>query len=167
MRYRDGLTTTLAGAAIPYGYTLVVWSSGSVVGERHGPPDLGEIALFFAGASAAYAMLRLVVRGGDVHLEHWASRHHIVATSAIQGLAVAVAVATAAAAARLAAFWPWFIAPFTATIAYLCGVAISEARTNMSTKAPRIATPRQATVSRGEPPQARSGRWRNRHDDNR
>jgi hypothetical protein len=155
MRYRDGLTTTLAGAAIPYGYTLVVWSSGSVVGERNGPPDLWEIALFFAGASAAYALLRLVVRGGDVHLEHWASRDHIVATSAVQGSAVAVAVATAAAAARLAAFWPWFIAPFTATIAYLCGVAISEAhvipnaerrrdrpsvahsRTNMSTKAPR------------------------------
>src|SRR5919109_2922720 len=81
MRYRDGLTTTLAGAAIPYGYTLVVWSSGSVVGERHGPPDLGEIALFFTGASAAYALLRLVVRGGDVRLEHWARRHHIVATS--------------------------------------------------------------------------------------
>jgi hypothetical protein len=163
MRYRDGLTTTLAGAAIPYGYTLVVWSSGSVVGERHGPPDLGEIALFFAGASAAYALLRLVVRGGDVHLEHWASRHHIVATSAVQGSAVAVAVAAAAVAARLTAFWPWFIAPFTATIAYLCGVAISEAhgrramwwceggpgnssgpaarpthsRTNMSTKARR------------------------------
>lgn len=53
MRYRDGLATTLAGAAIPYGYTLVVWSSGSVVGERHGSPDLWEIALFFAGASAA------------------------------------------------------------------------------------------------------------------
>src|ERR671930_2206750 len=155
MRYRDGLTTTLAGAAIPYGYTLVVWSSGSVVGERHGPPDLGEIALFFTGASAAYALLRLVVRGGDVHLEHWARRHHIVATSAVQGSAVAVAVAAAAAAARLTAFWPWFIAPFTATIAYLCGVAISEAhvipnsehrrdrpcvahsRTNMPTKAPR------------------------------
>ena len=64
MRYRDGLMTTLDGAAIPYGYTLVVWSSGSVVAERHGPPDLWEIALFFAGASAAYALLRFVVRGG-------------------------------------------------------------------------------------------------------
>ena len=48
MRYRDGLTTTLAGAAIPYGYTLVVWSSGSVVAEHHGLPDLWDIALFFA-----------------------------------------------------------------------------------------------------------------------
>jgi hypothetical protein len=37
------------------------------------------------------------------------------------------AVAAAAAAARLTAFWPWFIAAFAATIAYLCGVAISEA----------------------------------------
>lgn len=155
MRYRDRLTTTLAEAAIPYGYTLVVWSSGSVVGERHGPPGLWEIALFFTGASAAYALLRLLVRGGDVHLAQWASRDHIVATSAVQGSAVVVAVATAAAAARLAAFWPWFVAPFTATIAYLCGVAISEARvipnadrrrdrpsvahsrTSMSTKAPR------------------------------
>jgi|1186.fasta_scaffold429587_2 hypothetical protein len=127
MRYRDGLTTTLAGAAIPYGYTLVVWSTGSVVAERHGRPDLWEIALFFAGASAAYALLHLVVCGGDVHLEHWASRQHIVAMSAVQGSAVAVAVATAAAAARLAASWPWFIAPFAATVAYLCGVAISEA----------------------------------------
>ena len=129
MRYRDGLTTTLAGAAIPYGYTLVVWSSGSVVAEHHGPPDLWDIALFFAGASAAYALLRLVVRDGNVHLEHWdwVSSRQIVATSVVQGSAVAVAVATAAVTARLAAFWPWFIAPFTATIVYLCGVAISEA----------------------------------------
>jgi hypothetical protein len=37
------------------------------------------------------------------------------------------AAAAAAAAARLTAFWSWFIAPFAATIAYLCGVAISEA----------------------------------------
>ena len=55
------------------------------------------------------------------------SSRQIVATSVVQGSAVAVAVATAAVTARLAAFWPWFIAPFTATIVYLCGVAISEA----------------------------------------
>jgi hypothetical protein len=185
MRYRDGLTRTLVGAAIPYGYTLVVWSSGSVVGERHGPPDLWEIVLFFAGASAAYALLRLAVRGGDVHLEHWASRHHIVATSVVQGsLAVAVATA-AAAAAHLAAFWSCFIAPFAATIAYLCGVAISEAhvipnaehrrdrpsvahsRTNTSTKAPAMASRSRRRLAVGEPSQARTGRRRNRRDDNR
>jgi hypothetical protein len=84
--------------------------------------------LFLAGASAAYALLRLLVHGGDIHLEQWVSKHHIMATSALQGSAVAVAVAAAAAAARLPGLWPWFIAPFTATIAYLCGVAISEAR---------------------------------------
>lgn len=155
MRYRDELATTLAGAAIPYGYTLVVWSTGSVVGERHGPRTCGKSHCSLRVLPLPTPPLRLVVRGGDVHLEHWASRDHIVASSAVQGLAVAVAVATAAAAARLAASWPWFIAPFTATIAYLCGVAISEAhvipnaerrrdrssvahsRTNMSTKAPR------------------------------
>ena len=147
-------------AAIPYGYTLVIWSSGSVVAERQAARTW-DIAWFFAGASAAYALLRLVVCGEDVHLERWASRDHIVAMRAVQGSAVEVTVATAAAAARLAAFWPWFIAPFTATITP-CGVAISEAHVIPNSECRREGSSAGATEL-----QARSGRLRKRHGDNR
>lgn len=66
MRCLDGHATTLAGAAIPYGYTLVVWSSGSFVGDHHHSPDVWDVGPFAGGAAAAYALLRLVARRGDV-----------------------------------------------------------------------------------------------------
>lgn len=49
--WRRGLPTVVDGAAIPYGYTLVVAASGGVLIHTHGPP----------GSGAAY---RFLGRGG-------------------------------------------------------------------------------------------------------
>ena len=40
MRYLDGLASTLAGAAVPYGYGVVIWSSGAFVMHSHSTPGV-------------------------------------------------------------------------------------------------------------------------------
>lgn len=128
MRYLDGLATTLAGAAIPYGYTLVVWSTGSLVADHHNRPDIWDVALFAAGAAAGYALLRVLARGGDVHPPEGIGEHGIARAAAVQAAAIAAAVAVAAGVAHLHGVIAWAIAPLLATLAYLSGTAINEAR---------------------------------------
>ena len=112
MRYRDGLTTTLAGVAISvwlYARRLAIYF---FVAEHHGLPHLWDIALFFAGVSPLptpccaswYAM----------EMSQWSTGTGLAAVRSSQrvsfkGRPSALAVATAAVTARLAAFIPWFI----------------------------------------------------------
>ncbi len=44
--YRRSLRRVVGGAAIPYGYTVLVWTSGGVLIETHGPPSAGSAFLF-------------------------------------------------------------------------------------------------------------------------
>jgi hypothetical protein len=126
MRYAEGLRTTLAGAAIPYGYTLVVWSSGSVVAERHGAPDVWDVVLFVSGASFGYALLRVLVRHAAIRDARGVGEYGAIETAAVQVAAIACAVAGAAAIARISGVVPWTLAPFVATVVYLCGIAFSQ-----------------------------------------
>lgn len=126
-RFRDGLATTLAGAAIPYGYTLVVWSTGSVLADAHGSPDVVRVVMFVAGAAGGYALLRLVSTRGEVHGIKGISRN-LFRAMATQGLAISAAVAVAVLIAKLWGLIGWPLAPFLSTVAYLTGTAISEAR---------------------------------------
>ena len=112
MRYLDGLATTLAGAAIPYGYTLVVWSSGSLVADHHRRPDVWDVALFAAGAAAGYALLRMLARRGDVHPPEGIGEHGLARAAAVQAAAIAAAVAIAGAVAYLHGVAAWAVAPF-------------------------------------------------------
>jgi len=45
----------MGGASIPYGYTVVVWTSGGVLIQTHGPPSAGSAFLFLGGAVLAFA----------------------------------------------------------------------------------------------------------------
>ena len=46
------LATVLRGAAVPYGYTVTVWTSGMMLTRERGLPSVGEVFLFMFGAVA-------------------------------------------------------------------------------------------------------------------
>jgi hypothetical protein len=58
----EALTTVLRGSAVPYGYTLTVLASHSILSQGHGAPDVGAILLFVVGAIAAFAALGMIAR---------------------------------------------------------------------------------------------------------
>lgn len=56
------LTTVLRGSAVPYGYTLTVLASHSILSHSHGAPTILDILLFVIGAIAAFTALGLIAR---------------------------------------------------------------------------------------------------------
>ncbi|MFB3818260.1 MAG: hypothetical protein ACE147_11400 [Candidatus Methylomirabilales bacterium] len=52
--------------AIPYGYTVTLWSAGALAVARLGPPGVPEVLLFVLGACAAFVALAIV---GSPHLD--------------------------------------------------------------------------------------------------
>jgi hypothetical protein len=125
--YRRGVAAVLAATALPYGYTLTVWSSGELLRAAHGVAGPGDIVLFVVGAAAGYAILRLAVGnvappGGGV------DRRRAVGTGAVQVAAIAAALALAAAVATAPAAVAWPLAPLVSTSVYLGVVAVERSR---------------------------------------
>lgn len=133
MRYADGLATTLAGAAIPYGYALVLWTSGALAEEHHGHPHTREVVVFAAGAVVAYGCLRLAARRGGVHPPSGLARQGLLQAGAIHLASLCLGILFAALAGRIGGDWGWFVPPLVGTGAYLAGTGADEAlklRTN-------------------------------------
>lgn len=55
--YLRALETALHGAGLPYGYAVTVWSTGAALISARGPPSVGHLFLFAAGAAGAYGGL--------------------------------------------------------------------------------------------------------------
>jgi len=118
--FRSQLRATTSASGIPYGYTITIWSSGTVSVDVLGLPHVGEVLLFMAGAvlgflalnGAAYGTLGIVTREPVAdRLPVWAFVHWISAGAAV------VAVWAADHAIGGIAGWP--VAGFLATSVYL------------------------------------------------
>ena len=57
MNEGPALATVLRGSAVPYGYTLTVLASHSILADSHGSPDVLEILVFVVGAMLGFATL--------------------------------------------------------------------------------------------------------------
>lgn len=130
--FRSHLRATTSASAVPYGYTITIWSSGTVSVDVLGLPHLGQILLFMAGAvlgfvavsSAAYGTIGVVTREAvPARLPVWAFAHWIAAGVAI------VAVWAADHAINGAAAWP--VAGFLATSVYF---VLNAAQTTLATR---------------------------------
>ena len=107
----EALATVVRGSAVPYGYTLTVLSSHSIISHSHGPPTTFEILLFVVGAIAAFAALALLsqrfapralpTRRGDLVK---AGMIHVFAIGAAFGATVLIGLIPGIAAWPLAAF---------------------------------------------------------------
>lgn len=117
-RYASALATVLRGSALPYGYTLTVWTSGIVLIRERGMPSVGEVFLFLVGAVAAFALLGIVVRltrGTPFDPPRGALRH----TGMVHFLAVGAALGAAALIALIHSGVAWPLGAFVATLTYL------------------------------------------------
>jgi hypothetical protein len=117
-RYLSALATVLRGSALPYGYTVTVWTSGMMLAHERGQASVGEVFLFMVGAVAGFALLGLVVRlSGAVPFEppYGVLRR----TGMIQLLAVSGALGGATLVALIPSGIAWPFGAFIATATYL------------------------------------------------
>ena len=117
-RYLSALATVLRGSALPYGYTITVWTSGMMLTHERGLPSVGEVFLFMVGAFAGFALPGLIVRlTGAVPFEP--SYGVLRRTGMIQLLAVSGALGGATLVALIRSGIAWPLGAFVATAAYL------------------------------------------------
>ena len=128
MRYVDGLASTLAGAAVPYGYSVVVWTSGAFLLLYQSTPHVWEVVLYAAGAASAYGVLRVAAANGEVDGPQGIGKHGVFRGGAIHLVSMAAAIAAAGGLAQLGTIAAWALAPGAATLIYLGGTALNEAR---------------------------------------
>ncbi len=114
----EALATVLRGSAVPYGYTLTVLSSHSIISHSHGAPTVLDILFFVIGAIAAFVLLALIsqrMAPRPLPTEHGdlvkAGMVHVFAIGAAFGATVLIGFIPGIAA------WP--LAAFAATALYL------------------------------------------------
>jgi hypothetical protein len=112
-RYASALATVLRGSALPYGYTVTVWTSGMMLVRHRGLPTTGQVFLFMLGAVVAFALLGAVVqiaRGVALEPARGALRHagmlDVFAVGGALGAATLVALVPSGAACRLVPLGP-------------------------------------------------------------
>lgn len=125
-RFRHGLATALTATALPYGYSLAVWSSGELVSHAHRPPNTVDVILFVAGAAAGFGLLRLSV--GDIEEQAAGiGRGHVIRAGTIHVVGIMGATGAAAAIAQVSVPAAWALVSFCSTIVYLGVVAVEQA----------------------------------------
>jgi hypothetical protein len=123
--YRRGLASALAGAAVPYGYTLTVWSAGALLIRAHHRPSLADAFLFIVGAAAGFAVLHLAVANVEERVPG-VGLGHVFRRGLIQFGAILGAAGVAAAGATASLPWAWPLASLGATAVYFGIVALEQ-----------------------------------------
>jgi hypothetical protein len=121
---RAAFGTLVSTTAAPYGYTVAVWSSGSLLIHIHHTPDIGEVFLFAAGALAGFGLLGILARGSasrGAQLDHPPDR---VLSGVLNWFAVGIAIGAAALLAQIHCWVAWPLASFMATTLYLLGASL-------------------------------------------
>jgi hypothetical protein len=117
-RYRDALASVVRRAAIPYGYTITVWTAGAVIEHRHGTPGVGDAFLYLLGAVAGFAGVGLLAAGHTAHSFRLASAD-LLRTGVVNVLALSLALGGAALVAMIHGVAAWPLGSFVATTVYL------------------------------------------------
>jgi hypothetical protein len=122
-RYTRALATILGRSAIPYGYTITVWTSGAAAERRLGAPSLLETYLFMAGAVAAFAVVAFVA-GIERDPPRAPHADDLIRMGLRQALALGLALGAAALAAKVDGLTAWPLVSFVATVVYLATAGI-------------------------------------------
>ena len=115
----SALATVLRGSALPYGYTLTVWTSGMMLTREQGVPSVGEVFLFALGAVGAFALLGAVVKVGRGN-PFDPPRGALRLTGMIQLVAVGAALGLATLVALIHSGVAWPLGAFVGTTTYFC-----------------------------------------------
>ena len=145
--YLPALAAVLRGSAVPYGYTVTIWSSGAVLTRHHGIPSIGEVFLFMVGALAAFALLGCIVRIGRGTCPD-PPRGALRRTGMIHLIAAGAAVGAAALVALIESGVTWPLGAFVATATYLAlatvELAIVESRSPVAPRRGRYIHPHES-----------------------
>lgn len=121
-RQPHALLSVLRGSAVPYGYTLTVLASHSIVASRHGGPDVAQILVFVAGAMLGFAALAWVAEqrglGGDAK-GGMPARADLIHAGMIHVFAIGAALGAVVAIAQIPGIAAWGLAAFASTVLYL------------------------------------------------
>ena len=117
-RYVSALATVLRASAVPYGYTVTVWTSGMMLTRHRGIPSTGEVFLFMLGAVSAFCLLGIVVRlgGGAPYDPPQGALRRI---GMLQFVSVGAALGAATLVALIHSGIAWPLGAFAATATYL------------------------------------------------
>jgi hypothetical protein len=128
--YRKALRAVALGEGRAYGFTLVIWTVGAIVGHLRGQPGVGEAVAYLAGAFAGVGLTLALafggvgaVRAGTEQIRMSLGLLHLVSVAA----GVVVGWAIGAAAPRTSAF---FLAPMGAVLVYQLAIAAEVALTS-------------------------------------
>ena len=122
-RYLRALATVVRRTAVPYGYTITIWTAGAVLEHRHGQPDVVQAYLFLLGAVGGFAAVALLAwRSAPDRLEP--ATGELLRTGAINVIALALALGAAALAALTPGTAAWPVGSFSATAVYLLVASI-------------------------------------------
>jgi hypothetical protein len=114
----EALATVVRGSAVPYGYTLTVLSSHSIISHSHGPPTTFDILLFVIGAIAAFAALALLSQRFAPRALA-TSRNDLVKAGMIHVFAIGAAFGATVLIGLIPGVAAWPLAAFVATALYL------------------------------------------------
>lgn len=117
-RYLGALATVVRRSAIPYGYTITIWTAGAVIEHGHRKPGVSQAYLFLLGAVAGFAVVALIAARGSPH-ELQAPSGALLRTGAINALALGAALGAAALVAMMPGTTAWPLGAFSATAVYL------------------------------------------------
>ncbi len=117
-RYLPALATVVRRTAIPYGYTITIWTAGAVLEHGHRKPNVGQAYLFLLGAVAGFAAVALIaVRSTPQELQGESA--DLIRTGAINALALGSALGATALVATIPGVAAWPLGSFAATTVYL------------------------------------------------
>lgn len=116
---------TLEASALPYGYTLTIFTSGTLLVRARGVPCVAEIFLFAAGGIAAFVALgagATLARGGAESVP--ADRATRLFAGGLTWIGVGGGVGAAALVAEIPTSIVWPAGSFVATSAFLVGASL-------------------------------------------
>lgn len=113
------LGTIVSSSAVPYGYTVSLWSAGALLVHFRGAPNVGDVFLFAAGALTGFALLGARARPVLAVSGPIEGSAKPVVVGVLHWLSVGVALSAAALLAEIESWVAWPLGSFAATTLFL------------------------------------------------
>lgn len=122
--FRAALGTIVVGSALPYGYTVSIWSSGALLIHGEGFPGVVEVFLFFSGALLGFAAVGSFAHGVlRTRAPMVPSSGHVL-VGLLHWFSVGLAIGSVALIAEIPGGIAWPLGSFVATTLYLLGASV-------------------------------------------
>jgi hypothetical protein len=116
---RAAFVTMISSSAVPYGFTISIWSSGALLTHFRGMPGVGEVFLFAGGGLAGFSVLGLVAQAGILGAPAVDDSGAQVLTGILDWLAVGASLGAVSLVAEIPGSVAWLLGTFVATTVYL------------------------------------------------